>query len=384
MAIRPALLSILFSAFFCLTAGAAPHIVVDTGSGEVLLEQDSADQWYPASLTKLMSAYVTFRAISAGELKDGSPVVISRFAARQPPSKMGYRAGVQIRVDTALKIIIVKSANDVSVALAEAVAGTVKSFVARMNDEAKRLGMVSTNFVNSNGLHGQDQVTSARDMALLATTIFREYPQYLKYFASVAVKTPKKLHYSYNLLLERFEGANGMKTGFVCASGYNMVASASRNGRNLLAVVLGRSSQTDRAVEAARLLEAGFKVSSGSRNLFVQPATTGNPAKNMRPILCTETARKNRYEPGAGLAVVKSEFLNERVKSDAVLSINIGGVDAEPSAAYMALAFQPKGKVPKPVRRPFYEIVNVDGVKISSSLTLRGTLPVPVRRPVEQ
>ena len=373
--------TLLFALVFCRPAAALPHIVVDTRTGEIVSQQDSSDQWYPASLTKLMTAYVTFRAVAQGELENGSPVVISKLAARQPPSKMGYKVGVRLRIDTALKIIVVKSANDVSVALAEAVAGTVDRFVDRMNDTAAQLGMTRTTFVNPHGLHDVKQVSSARDMALLATAIFREFPQYLDLFASVAVKTEKKLHYSYNLLLERFEGANGMKTGFVCASGYNMVASARRGGRNLVAVVLGRASQTDRAVAAARLLEAGFGQSGSLGNLSAPASARGDRATNMRPILCTEKARKERYEPGAGLAVIESEYLTKRVKSDAVLPISTAGIDAEPSAAFMALAYVPKGKIPTPKRRPYYEIVDVDGVKVSSSMELRGTLPIPTRRP---
>ncbi|MEM7291525.1 MAG: serine hydrolase, partial [Pseudomonadota bacterium] len=136
-----------------------PFIVIDANSGAIIAEHKANDQWHPASLTKLMTAYVTFRAIAQGEIEDGSPVVITQAATKQPPSRMGYKKGVNLRVDTALKIIIIKSANDVSLALAQAVAGSLRDFVLRMNIEATMLGMTNTNFANSNGLHNAKQVS---------------------------------------------------------------------------------------------------------------------------------------------------------------------------------------------------------------------------------
>jgi len=372
-----------FSAtIFTLSATANPYILVDANSGDVLAQNLPDHRWYPASLTKLMTAYVTFRAIKNNELKAGSPVVISKLASSQPPGKMGYKAGTRIRIDTALKIIIIKSANDVSLALAEAVTGNVPDFVSRMNDEAARLGMVNTYFVNTNGLHHKNQYTSARDMARLSVEITREFPAYRELFAAAAVKTAKKVHYSYNLLLERYLGTDGMKTGFVCASGYNMVASANRSGERLVAVVMGRSSQSDRAIFAAKLLSDGFAGSiSPVGNILIENTPQGATAKNMRSSLCSQKARKARYDPGAGKAVIKSEYLLKRQKSDRILSISVGGIDADPSEAYLTRASRPTGKVPVPLRRPSYVVVNVDGIRISSSLSLRGTFPVPVRRP---
>ena len=253
-----------------------PYIVIDADSGAIFAENKADDRWYPASLTKLMTAYVTFRAIQNGEIEPGSPVEITRSATRQPSSRMGYKKGVKLRVDTALEIIIIKSANDVSYALAEAVAGTLKAFVARMNFEAARLGLTNTHFANSNGLHDTSQFTSARDMALLSAKILTEFPQYAYMFSAVAIKTPVKTHYSYNLLLERFPGATGMKTGFVCASGYNLVASARTGEKDLIAVVLGRDSQTDRAVAAAKLLTEAAR-SEGTASVYTARDAELNP-----------------------------------------------------------------------------------------------------------
>ena len=359
-----------------------PYILIDGTSGKILAGNKIHDKWHPASLTKLMTAWVTFQAIRRNELKPGSPVIISHAATKQPPSRMGYKKGVKLRIDTALKIIIVKSANDVSVALAEAVAGSMPKFVNRMNAEARRLGLTRTRFTNSNGLHSSAQTTSARDMALLSMRLRNDFPQFAYMFKAAAIQTAAKTHYSYNLLLERFRGANGMKTGFVCASGYNMVASATRNGHSLIAVVLGTASQTERAVRAAKLLTEGFSgQASGNGSVFVQPASgTGKRAKNMRPILCTQKARAARYDPGAGEAKIKSKYLNPRHNNGKILQISTGGVDAKPSEAYANGSFGSPIRIPVPTKRPIFKtpvIKTIDGL-------VRGAenyLPVPTPRP---
>ncbi len=300
-----------------------PYILVDASNGHILAGNKINDRWHPASLTKLMTAYVTFKAIRNGEITEASPVVISAAAAKQPPSRMGYKIGVKLRVDTALKIIIIKSANDVSQALSEAVAGNLGNFVQRMNRQAATLGMTNTHFTNANGLHNKHQVSSARDMALLATHIFREFPEYAYLFEAVGIRTGQKTHYSYNLLLERLPGADGMKTGFVCASGYNMVASSQRKGRRLVAVVLGSPSQTDRAITAAKLLQhVGVKNVSGTIH---DAAPRGRKPINMRPVLCTKKARETRYDPAAGQAVIKSKYLHPRKRSNNILAVRTGG-----------------------------------------------------------
>ncbi len=350
------LLSILLIVFMSPSSSEAadnPYIVVDQETGAILKQHRPDARWYPASLTKLMTAYVTFRAIRSGEIEDGSPVEISRAATRQPPSRMGYKRGVNLRVDTALKIIIIKSANDVSHALAEAVAGTLPAFVERMNYEAARLGLNNTRFVNSNGLHNPEQFTSARDMALLSSRILNEFPEYSYMFNAVAIRTPAKTHYSYNLLLERFPGSTGMKPGFVCASGYNMVASASLSGRKMIAVVLGRDSQTDRAVSAARLLIESIAVAANDNIYGNRPV--GTKPQNMRPVLCTQAARAARYEPGAGAAKIQSKYLQPRRKTDDILVVNTGGIDGPPSEALLLRKLTVKGKVPVPNKRPDFD-----------------------------
>ena len=224
------------------TALANPYIVVDVNSGQVIEHSDAFRKWYPASLTKLMTAYLAFSAMKEGRLKLDSPVTMSPKAASAPPSKTFFRAGAQVTMDNALKLLLVKSANDIAVAIAETVGGSQDAFVAKMNAEAQRLGMTSTRYVNPNGLPGKGQYTTARDLAVLAVTIKREFPQYASYFSLEGVDTGKKTYGNYNMLIGRFDGADGMKTGFICASGFNQVSSATRNGRSVVSVVLGENS----------------------------------------------------------------------------------------------------------------------------------------------
>ena len=330
-------LIVILTVLYGHTAWAAPHLTVDLGTGKVLSQQQAFDPWHPASLTKLMTAYSVFRAIQSGDVQANQMVRISKNARRQPPSRMGYRTGTSMTLDDALKLLIIKSANDISVAIAESVSGSVKNFSTRMNQDAQRLGMTGAYFVNPHGLHDNRQVTTARDMALLVRAIHKQFPQYRNLFETPSVlapnrtkngKTIQRIYYSYNLLLERYRGADGFKTGFVCASGYNFIGAATRSGRRISAIVLGRDSQTSRAVDAARLITQGFElpIYSGTAISALKPTgpiPTG--ARNMRSILCTEKARAARYEPGAGQAVINSKWLLERNVSKSPLRVALGG-----------------------------------------------------------
>jgi D-alanyl-D-alanine carboxypeptidase len=240
-------------------ATAGPALVFEPINGTVFYSEDPDSQWFPASLTKLMTAYVTFRALKAGEIKPDTKITCSQKATAQAPSKLWLPVGGQVTVDTGLRVLIVQSANDVAVMLAEAVAGNTEAFVARMNESAARLGMTRTHFENVNGLPQDGQVTTARDLAKLTRAIIVEFPEYADIFALSSVQVGKKLIRTHNRLLVSFQGADGMKTGFICDSGFNIVASATRDGRRLVAVVLGEPSVSTRTDRAANLLENGFK-----------------------------------------------------------------------------------------------------------------------------
>jgi D-alanyl-D-alanine carboxypeptidase len=248
------------------SAEVGAYLLFEMDTGEVIAQHEATRPWYPASLTKLMTAYVTFEAIRDGELTLTSPVTISPQARRQPPSKMGFALGTTITVETALRIILTKSANDVAVALAEAVGGTQKGFEERMNAAADALGMTATHYDNPHGLPDRDQVTTARDVALLMMALAQDFPDRADFLDMSGVSLAGRVYRNYNALIRRFEGADGMKTGFICASGFNLAATATRDGVRLGAVVLGGLTARERNERTAELLEKGFEaVRTGGR-----------------------------------------------------------------------------------------------------------------------
>jgi D-alanyl-D-alanine carboxypeptidase len=273
-------------------AQAEALLVIDAENGKVLYAHNAGSPWYPASVTKLMTAYVTLRAVNEGRLNLDTPLVVSANAAAQSPVKMGFAVGTVVTVDNALKMLMVKSANDMAVVLAEGVAGSVESFADEMNATARRLGMIQSSFVNPNGLPADDQITSARDLAILARAILRDLPEYDYYWHLPGIRMGKMVRWNYNTLIGRYPGADGMKTGFICASGFNLVASATRNGRRLVAVVLGAPSSAARAMKAAQLLERGFNSNTALSWLTgplgtvesVQPVAAAPP--NLRDEMC--------------------------------------------------------------------------------------------------
>lgn len=239
-------------------ARAEALLVVEADSGKVLQAENATYPWYPASVTKLMTAYVTLKAVKEERITLDTLFTVSPAAAAQSPSKMGFRPGTQVTVDNALKMMLVKSANDMAVVLAEGVGGSIDGFSALMNQNAQRLGMTQTAYVNPNGLPADGQITSARDLAILARAIIHDLPEY-EYFVHIpSIRYGRRVTQNFNKLIGRYPGADGFKTGFICASGYNLVASATRDGKRLIAVVLGASSGQARALKAVQLLERGF------------------------------------------------------------------------------------------------------------------------------
>jgi D-alanyl-D-alanine carboxypeptidase len=240
------------------SARAEALILVDVDSGKVLRAENATYPWYPASTTKLMTLYMTLSALRDHRITPDTMFTVSPNASAQSPVKMGFPVGTQVTVDNAIKMMMVKSANDMAVVLAEGVGGSIDDFAQQMTDTAHRLGMSESNFVNPNGLPADGQIMSARDLAILARALIREFPQYSFYWHVPAIKFGRRIVRNYNPLLGRYQGADGMKTGFICASGFNMVATATRDNKQLIAVVLGAPSSSARAVKAAELLEGGF------------------------------------------------------------------------------------------------------------------------------
>ena len=244
-------------------AGNEALLLIDAETGKVLQAENATYPWYPASTSKLMTTYVTLRAVKDGRISMDTLLTVSPNAVAQTPSKMGFRAGITVTVDNALKMLLVHSANDIAVVLAEGVSGSIEKFADEMNATSQRLGMVQSSWVNPNGLPAEGQISSARDLGILARALMHDFPEYDFYWHIPAIKFGRKIMTNYNKLLAEYPGADGMKTGFICSSGFNLVASATRDNRRLIAIVLGAPSSAVRAQKAAMLLEQGFNSGTG-------------------------------------------------------------------------------------------------------------------------
>ncbi len=235
-------------------------IVVDANTGEVLYAKRADSPRYPASITKIMTMYLVMEAMAEGRVKSTDMVTISARAASQPPTKLGVAAGDQVSVDDALKALATRSANDMAVALAEHIAGTEQRFAALMTLRGQELGMSNTRFVNASGLPDSRQISSARDIAIMSRAVMRDFPQYYGYFSIKSFYFRGRLITSHNRLMGQFAGMDGLKTGYINASGFNLAASAVRDGRRLIAVVLGGRSTASRDDHVEDLLLTGFDV----------------------------------------------------------------------------------------------------------------------------
>lgn len=235
-------------------------IVVDATTGEVLYARRADSPRYPASITKVMTLYLVFEQLAEGKLKPDDRITISPRAAAQAPSKLGLAVGDSISVDDAIRALAVKSANDISVAVAEKIGGTEARFAAMMTLKANELGMSQSRFVNANGLPDSRQLSSARDIAILSRAVMRDFPQYYPYFSQKYWTFRGQQMRNHNGLMLRMPGIDGVKTGFTNASGFNLAASGVRDGRRLITVVLGGSSTAVRDNHVADLMNVGFDV----------------------------------------------------------------------------------------------------------------------------
>ncbi|SOC40272.1 D-alanyl-D-alanine carboxypeptidase [Rhizobium subbaraonis] len=281
----------LFTWVTSAAANATPVLVVDADNHQVLYQEDAGVPWYPASTTKLMTALVVFEALRSGEVTLTTPVMMTRNAIKQAFLESGLTFGRTMTLEDALFAMIAASANDVAVALAEAVASDEASFVRRMNEASARLGLTGTHFSNPNGLFDRNNYTTARDLAILGMEVDRAFPEHRRFFMASAVTIDGKEIKSNNLLLTRFSGTIGMKTGFLCASGRNIVGLATRNGRRVMVVVLGATTERERNERSAQYLTQAFdgRLPSSDAGLVdnLQNRTDVAP-QDMRIRLCTD------------------------------------------------------------------------------------------------
>src|SRR5215470_7916433 len=255
----------------------AAAIIVDAESGSVLYETNSGARTYPASLTKMMTLYLLFEAIEAKQVKLDDMLPVSAHAAMQPATDLGLRAGQRIGVEKAILGLIVHSANDVAVVVAEALGGTESQFAARMTKKARELGMSSTQYQNASGLPDSGQVTNARDMAILARALIARFPEFYSYFATETFAYNGRLYITHNHVVETYPGADGLKTGYIRASGYNVATSAVRDGRRIIAVVMGGRSAYARDAQMTALLDQGFALAQTQPKTQIASAVLPQP-----------------------------------------------------------------------------------------------------------
>lgn len=263
-----ALLGVLVLVAGCATTGemevAAPPpgppakysaLVIDASSGETLHQANATAARYPASLTKMMTLYLLFEALEQGRASKTTEMPVSSFAARQPPSKLGLKTGQSLDVDSAIQALAVKSGNDCAVVVAEYLGGTEEQFAQQMTAQARQLGMSGTVFRNASGLPDPDQRTTARDMAVLGMALRSRFPQHFHYFSERDFVFRGRTVRGHNDLIGRVEGVDGIKTGYIKASGYNIVTSVTRGSRRLIIVVMGADSARARNAHVEELIE---------------------------------------------------------------------------------------------------------------------------------
>ncbi len=297
--------SILLAAGLFLTTapvGAAPLLLVDATSGDILAAQEATRSWHPASLTKLMTAHLALMAVATGRLSMDTPIVLSERAAAQAPTKLGVPQGTSLRLEDALRVMMVKSANDVAFAIAEGIGGSEAAFVAAMNAEARRLGMSGTRFANANGLHDDRQVTNARDMAVLMLAVLSYHSDHADLLRTPSITVNGRTLKNTNKLIEDYAALEATKTGYVCASGFNVAASAVRGGRRVVAVVLGSPSAAMRTRITKELLDAGLSGANAPLgNLRMLKANAPTPGADLRRLKC------GRQEPAVAGVVAAGD-----------------------------------------------------------------------------
>ncbi len=267
-------------------------VVIDADTGSVLHSSNADARHYPASLTKMMTLYLTFEALDAGRLRLDQRLAVSSHAASQEPTKLGLSVGDTLTVRDAVLALIVKSANDVAVVVGESLGGSEERFAAMMTARAREIGMSRTTFRNASGLPDPDQITTARDMAILAHALVRDFPKFYPLFATAAFNYEGTTIPTHNRLLNRYSGLDGIKTGYIRDSGFNLAASAMRDGRRLVGVVLGGTSQVARDRLMAQLLDKGFREAGAGTTVAQAAAPAKPPAAIKAPAPAIRTASK--------------------------------------------------------------------------------------------
>ncbi len=403
-----------------LSAAAAPYaaLVMDARSGKVLHARNADTRLHPASLTKMMTLYVVFEAIENGEISLDTMVKVSKHAASEPPSKLGLKAGQRIKLRYLVRAAAIKSANDAATALAEAIEGSEARFARRMNRTAKAMGMSRTSFKNAHGLTESGHLSTARDMTKLGRHLFYDYPQYYNLFsrlsAHAGVRTVK---HTNTRLLNSYKGADGIKTGYTRAAGFNLTASAERHGERIIATVFGGRSTTTRNAKVAELLDLGFKRAprrvalhkprkpayrgkmGGSAGTATTQVAQAAPAKKapdghygktirLTGAAAVKTSLRPRTRPGVEPAVIVAADINDAVK--AAQNVDVAPLpDVKPEVKPEELQVAQASVLPKktPEARPkdlvqakadsTPQIAPVDEIAVNQAVLAAVTAPIP-------
>ncbi|MCC7305242.1 MAG: serine hydrolase [Alphaproteobacteria bacterium] len=331
-------------------------LVMDADTGQILYESNADKRLHPASLTKIMTLLMVFEALDQGRLGLRDRVRISPRAASMAPSKIGLKPGSTIRVQDAIYAVVTKSANDISAALAEHIAGSESNFARQMTQRARALGMSNTVFTNASGLHNPRQVTTARDMARLARFVITQYPDYYRYYSKVNFSYGGRNYSNHNHLMKTYRGMDGMKTGYIAPSGFNLVASAVRDKHRLIGVVFGGRSAASRNKEMASLLDAGFaKIRSmpsrpATPPVLVADAVPAQPAPLpvRKPPVLTAAAVLGKMAPGAGIQLQqkRQEFTASLTAASEVAPADLNPAATESPRVHMA-SFDPTRDFPR-------------------------------------
>ncbi|WP_425051910.1 serine hydrolase [Psychromarinibacter sp. S121] len=369
---RLGLFFVIVAFFAPLSAAAAPYAayVIDARTGEVLHSDNSETRLHPASLTKMMTLYIVFQAVEHGEITMDTEVTISKFAASEPPSKLGLRPGQRIKLRYLVRAAAIKSANDAATALGEAISGSEAAFAERMNRTAKAMGMRNTTFRNAHGLTDSAHLSTARDMALLGRHLFYDYPEYYNLFSRITTDAGlREVANTNRRFLSAYKGADGIKTGYTRAAGFNLVASAERGGVRIIAAVFGGRSTPWRNEEMARLLDLGFS-KAPSRVAVRRPAKPAyTPGADLGRIRYAQRAPDRspmpRLRPGPGVEALPDELL---VAMAETIEETVVAIEATAPAA----STLPEGARTPPPSNP--------GV-VTAALPVGEPAPLPVPRP---
>ena len=303
-------IAILIAAMMTQTTPASARyasLVVDGETGMELYSRNADTRRYPASLTKIMTLYMTFDALKTGKWTLNTRLKVSRRASRQPQTRLGLKRGKTIKVRDAILALITRSANDVATVIGENFAGTELRFAAKMTSRARKLGMTRTTFRNASGLPNKGQVSTARDMVKLAKAIQRDFPQYYRYFKTKEFKFAGRKFKNHNRLLGRYAGTEGIKTGYTNASGYNLVASVKRDGRHLIGVVFGGKTGARRDRHMIRLLDRGFVKMTKLAGLPKPPLPMPRPDRRLVAAIAADA----RADPDLVASALKADVATD-------------------------------------------------------------------------